>query len=61
MNKEKENHTMTFSSNTVKGFLQIAEMVEQAMDVASNKEDYSLQDVLDTDSLARQYVNQHIK
>ena len=28
MRKQKENHTLTFSSNTVKGFIYIAEMLK---------------------------------
>ena len=41
-------------------FLQIAEMVERAMDATATKEDYSLQDVLDTDSFIRKFVPEHL-
>ena len=43
MIKEKENHTMTFSSNTVKGFLQIAEMLKSNdLKEYKNKKFYSI-------------------
>lgn len=41
-------------------FLQIAEMVEKAMDAAAVKQEYSLQDVLDTDSVTRQFVAENL-
>ncbi|HRT82284.1 MAG TPA: 1-deoxy-D-xylulose-5-phosphate reductoisomerase, partial [Oscillospiraceae bacterium] len=38
------------------GFLAIGELVEKTMQAAKSKDDYSLQDVLETDKFAREYV-----
>ncbi|NLP48856.1 MAG: 1-deoxy-D-xylulose-5-phosphate reductoisomerase [Clostridiales bacterium] len=43
------------------GFLEIAQVVEKTMQALESKQDYSLQDVLDTDEFSRQYVKSLIK
>lgn len=58
-NAANEAANKLFRDGKIK-FLQIAEMVEKAMDIATAKEDYSLQDVLDTDSFARRFVEEHL-
>ncbi|HZK38665.1 MAG TPA: 1-deoxy-D-xylulose-5-phosphate reductoisomerase, partial [Clostridia bacterium] len=59
VNAANEVANKLFRDGKIK-FLQIAEMVEKAMDAAAVKEEYSLQDVLDTDSFARRFVTENL-
>ncbi len=60
VNAANEAANQLFRDGKIK-FLQIADMVEKAMDTAPNKEEYSLQDVLDTDSFTRDFVAKKLR
>lgn len=59
VNAANEVANKLFRDGKIK-FLQIAEIVEKAMDAATVKEEYSLQDVLDADSFTRRFVAENL-
>ena len=59
VNGANEQAVKLFLEGKIK-FLQIAELVEKALDLAQNKRDFTLQDILDTDKSARECVLKYI-
>ncbi len=55
VNGANEQAVKLFLEGKIK-FLQIAELVEKALDSANNKKEFTLEDILETDKLARQTV-----
>ena len=56
VNGANEEAVKLFLQGKIK-FLQIADLVEKALEKAENKKDFTLEDILYTDKWARQLVN----
>ncbi len=59
VNGANEQAVKLFLEGKIK-FLQIAELVEKALDSAQNKKDFTLSDIFETDKLARECVLKYI-
>ena len=59
VNGANEQAVKLFLEGKIK-FLQIAELVEKALDSAQNKKDFTLHDIFETDKLARECVLKYI-
>ena len=58
-NSANEQANYLFRQGKIK-FLEIGELVGEAMEACENKEDFVLSDVLAADRMARDYVMQHV-
>ena len=59
VNGANEQAVKLFLEGKIK-FLQIADLVEKALDSAQNKKEFTLDDILETDKLARECVIQNL-
>ncbi len=59
VNGANEEAVKLFLEGKIK-FLQIAELVEKALNWVNNKKDFTLEDILETDRLSRQFVRENL-